>query len=215
MTFHVFVFFLLSFLLLTLAWLGRLCLLHHHRPHWQEGAVHPVVGRLLKLRNPLDCPDCRLCCVHSSVVEPAHAPVRPCCEMKSRRGAHHPGRHRGLRLSQSAVRVLRNHRCSPPCNGWRWQARPGRAHPDLSLSGMPDHLQCSTPHSVVSFENPFTPGRHGSGCARLWARPIRGRAGFRLPTSHHHCVAHSCRGTRTDFARTLLLPSLAPHEAVG
>lgn len=77
MTFHVFVFFLLSFLLLTLAWLGRLCLLHHNRPHWQLGAVHPVVGRLLKPRTPLDCPNCRLSSAHSSVVEPTPAPVRP------------------------------------------------------------------------------------------------------------------------------------------
>jgi hypothetical protein len=87
MTFHVFVFFLLSFLLLTLAWLGRLCLIHHNRPHWQVGAVHPVVRRLLKPRTPLDCPDCRLSSAHSSVVEPAPAPVRPWPEMKSRRGA--------------------------------------------------------------------------------------------------------------------------------
>ncbi len=44
MTFHVFFFFLLSFLLLTLAWLGRLCLLHHSHPHWQAGAVLATCG---------------------------------------------------------------------------------------------------------------------------------------------------------------------------
>jgi hypothetical protein len=36
-----------------------------------------------------------------------------------------------------------------------------------------------------------------------------------LPTSHHHGVAHSCRRTRTDFAPTLLLPSLAPTPTAG
>jgi len=47
MTFHVFSFFLLFLLLLSLAWLGRLCLLHHDRPHWRAGAMHPVARRLL------------------------------------------------------------------------------------------------------------------------------------------------------------------------
>jgi hypothetical protein len=75
MAFHVFVFLLLLFLLLSLAWLGRLCLLHHNRPHWQAGAVHPVVRRLLKPRTPLDCPACRLACAHSSVVELAPTEV--------------------------------------------------------------------------------------------------------------------------------------------
>ena len=43
-----------------------------------------MVHRLLKPRTPLDCPICRLSC---SGVRPAPAPVRPWCEVKSRRGA--------------------------------------------------------------------------------------------------------------------------------
>jgi hypothetical protein len=44
----------------------------------------------------------------------------------------------------------------------RWQAWPGRAHPNLSRSRLPRHVQCSAPYSVVSPENPLTPGRHGA-----------------------------------------------------
>jgi len=40
---------------------------------------------------------------------------RPWREVKSRRGAHHPGEHRGLCLSQPAVPVLRDHRRFHPC----------------------------------------------------------------------------------------------------
>src|SRR3989440_5467304 len=43
--------------------------------------------RLLKPRTPHDCPACRLCCAHSSVVGPVPLPVRPWREIKSRRGA--------------------------------------------------------------------------------------------------------------------------------
>jgi transposase-like protein len=85
MTFHVFVFLLLSFLMLSLAWLCRLSLLHHGLAHSRAGTVHPVVRHLLKPRTPRDCPACRLSCTLPSGVGPA--PVRPWCEMKSRRGA--------------------------------------------------------------------------------------------------------------------------------
>ena len=49
--------------------------------------MHTTAQRLLKSRTPLDCPACNLSCAHSSVVGPAPSPVRPWCEMKSRRGA--------------------------------------------------------------------------------------------------------------------------------
>ena len=60
MTFHVFVFFLLFFLLLTLAWLGRLSALHLNLPDSRAGTLHRVVRRLLKPRTPRDCPACCL-----------------------------------------------------------------------------------------------------------------------------------------------------------
>jgi IS1 family transposase len=81
---QVFVFLLVFFLILSLALLWRLSWLHHQPSHSQAGRRRTLVHRLLKPRTPLDCPLCRLC---SSDVRPASAPVRPWCEVKSRRGA--------------------------------------------------------------------------------------------------------------------------------
>ena len=122
------------------------------------------------------------------------ASAYPCARLS--RGQKPPGstqarEHRGLRLSQSAVRVLRDHRCPRSRPGWRWQARPGRAHPDLSLPGLSHHLQCSTRHAVVSLENPFLLRRHGALSTGRRAGPFRSRADLRLSTSHHYHVADS------------------------
>ncbi len=51
------------------------------------GAIHSTVHRLLKPRTPDDCPACRLASPASSAGEPVPVPVRPWCEVKSRRGA--------------------------------------------------------------------------------------------------------------------------------
>src|SRR5215470_8659020 len=87
MSFHLFFFFLSFLLLLSLAWLGRLSLHHHGLPCSKAGAVHPVIQSLLKPRSPDDCPACRLASTPSSDARPAPIPVRPWCEVKSRRGA--------------------------------------------------------------------------------------------------------------------------------
>jgi IS1 family transposase len=86
MSLHVFGF-LLVFCLICLALLWRFCWLSLQLSHSQAGRRRPLVHRLLKPRTPLDCPACRLPCTHSSVVGPLPAPVRPWCEVKSRRGA--------------------------------------------------------------------------------------------------------------------------------
>ncbi len=104
MALHVVLFLLGSLLFLGWALLCRLSWLQ--LSHSQAGGRHALVHRLLKPRTPLDCPICRLA---SPGVKPASTPVRPWSEVKSRRGARHPSKHRRLRLSQSAVRVLRVH----------------------------------------------------------------------------------------------------------
>jgi len=86
MVFHVFLF-LLVFFLLSLALLWRLCWLPLQPSCSQVGSRRTPLHRHLKPRTPLDCPACRLCSAHSTVVGPAPAPVRPWCEVKSRRGA--------------------------------------------------------------------------------------------------------------------------------
>jgi transposase-like protein len=87
MAFYVFVFLLLSALMLFLAQLCHLYWTHHCLPHSKAVALYPVVHRLLKPRSPDDCPACRLSYTLSSSVEPAPPPVRPWREVKSRRGA--------------------------------------------------------------------------------------------------------------------------------
>jgi hypothetical protein len=49
--------------------------------------VRPTLHRLLRPRTPDDCPACRLACTAASVGGTASVPVRPWCEVKSRRGA--------------------------------------------------------------------------------------------------------------------------------
>jgi hypothetical protein len=87
MAFHVVLFLLVCFLLLSLALLCRLSWPHYQLSHSPAGSRRALVHRLLKPRTPLDCPACRLACTPSSVVRPAPAAVRPWCEVKSRRGA--------------------------------------------------------------------------------------------------------------------------------
>ena len=84
MTFHIFLFLLMFFLLLALTLLWRLSWLPLQPSHSQEGSRRTMFHRLLRPRTPLDCPICRLC---SPGVKPAPVPVRPWSEVKSRRGA--------------------------------------------------------------------------------------------------------------------------------
>ena len=88
MAVHVCVFLLVSFLLLSLALLWRLCWLHHDPAQTRAAAkMRTMLHRLLKPRTPDDCPVCRLASPAPSGGEPAPAPVRPWSEVKSRRGA--------------------------------------------------------------------------------------------------------------------------------
>jgi transposase-like protein len=88
MTVHVFVFLLVSFLLVSLVLLWRLCWLHHGpAPARAAGKLHSRLHRLLKPRSPDDCTACRLASPASSGGWPAPAPERPWSEVKSRRGA--------------------------------------------------------------------------------------------------------------------------------
>jgi transposase-like protein len=87
MIFHVFVFFLLFLLMLSLAWLGRLSVLHQGLAHGRVGTLHPVVHRLLKPRTLRDCPSCCLSSPLAADADPSPLPVRPWSEVKSRRGA--------------------------------------------------------------------------------------------------------------------------------
>src|SRR5258708_151011 len=84
MTVQIFLFLLVSFLVLSLALLWRLDWFSLQPSHSQARSRRTPLHCLLKPRTPLDCPLCRL---FSSGVRPAPAPVRPWREVKSRRGA--------------------------------------------------------------------------------------------------------------------------------
>ena len=84
MTLQIFLFQHVACLFLALALLWRLCWLFLQPSYSQAGSRHTPLYRLLRPRTPLDCPLCRLC---SSAVRSVPAPVRPWCEVKSRRGA--------------------------------------------------------------------------------------------------------------------------------
>ena len=76
------------FLLFSLALLCALCWSHHGPDQSRVAAkVRTRLPRLLKPRTPDDCPACRLASALSSGAGPVPAPVRPWCEVKSRRGA--------------------------------------------------------------------------------------------------------------------------------
>jgi hypothetical protein len=139
MTLHVFVLLLVVCLLLLLVRLGRLDCFPLQPCSSPGVAKRTGLHRLLKPRCSDDCPACRLATPASLCRGPAPGPVRPWREVKSRRGARHPGQHRRLRLSEPAVQLLREHRCALSCTGWRWQAWPGRTHPDVAVSGLPHH----------------------------------------------------------------------------
>jgi transposase-like protein len=87
MALDVFLFLLVFFLLFSLALLWRLCWLPLQPSPSQAGSRRTMVHRLLKPRTPLDCPTCRHSSIPSSGTEPAPAPLRPWCEVKSCRGA--------------------------------------------------------------------------------------------------------------------------------
>src|SRR6266487_1509025 len=171
--------------------------------------------RLLKPRTPHDCPACRLCCAHSSVVGPVPLPVRPWREIKSRRGAPKRVNTEGF-------------------------ACPNRT---CSYSGITDaHIHALVgdgthghAERIQTFRGPacrttFT-ARRDTPLYRLktpslqiamvlsalgsWAGCFRRRTGLRLSTSDHHHVADPCGLARTILARAVLLPSPPPAPPIG
>src|SRR6266702_6492711 len=76
------------FLLFSLVLICALCWPHPGPAQSRAAAkMRTTLHRLLKPRCPDDCPACRLVSTASSGGVPAPAPVRPWCEVKSRRGA--------------------------------------------------------------------------------------------------------------------------------
>jgi hypothetical protein len=209
MTFHIVVFLLVFFLILSLARLWHHGWLHLLPSPSQTEAVRTRVHRLLKPRTPLDCPSCRLACTPWPGVRPAPALVRPWSEVKSRRGAPKRIDTQGFACPNRTclsfgITAAQIH---PAFRGW--QAWPCRADPDLSRSCLSHDVQCAAPHAVVPAENSLPADRRGSVFAGRRAGSFGCRAGLRLPPGHHHepfslvlgCTLKAC--TSASFARCI------------
>ncbi len=187
MTFHLFMLFV-CFCMLAVACLWYLYRSHHGPAH-SERRLRSLVPRRLRPRSPLACPACCRSAARSSGQELSSRVVRPWREIKNRRGARHPRDDRGLCLPKQGVPVLRDHRCADPCSGGRWQPWASRAHPDVSLSGVWPHVQCSPPYAIVPAENAFSSGGPGAECVSRRAGSLGGRTGLWHQACHHHQLA--------------------------
>jgi hypothetical protein len=123
----------------------------HLRPASSRGAakVRTTLPSQLKPRSPDDCPACRLASPALSGVGPAHSPVRPWCEVKSRRGAP-------KRINTEGFACP-----NPQCTYYRiteadfhalvGDGKQGRAEASRpSLSEVPHYVQRSAPHSLLA-----------------------------------------------------------------
>lgn len=139
MALSIFLILLLACLLFSLVLLWHLGWLHFPSSHSAVASRHSLVHRLLKPRCPDDCPACLLASTPSSSVRPASASVRPWCEVKSRRGA--PKRVNTQDYAcpnqQCPYFGITDAQIHAPLG--RWQAWPGRADPDVPLSGLSYH----------------------------------------------------------------------------
>jgi hypothetical protein len=140
MTFHSLLLLLSFFFILCLAWLWHLDWSQHGLPHLAAKTAQPLVHRLLKPRSPRDCPACRLSSPLSAVVEPTSLPVRPWCEIKSRRGAPKRMNTQGFACPNRKCPYFAITDAHIHASFWGWHAWPCRADPDVSLSGLPYHV---------------------------------------------------------------------------
>jgi hypothetical protein len=184
---NVHVFLLVFFLICSLALLCSLCWPYYGPVQPRAAAkVRTVLPRLLKPRNPDDCPACRLASTPSLGGGPAPLPVRPWPEVKSRRGAPKRVSTEGYAcpnqqcvyfgITEAHIHALvgdGKHGRSEPIQTFRCQAcrTTFSARRDTPLY----HLKTPS-HQVALVLSAL-----GS-----WAGCFRRRAGLRLPTSHQH-----------------------------
>ena len=211
----VFVFLLVVGLILSLARLGRLDWFPL-RPASSQGATKRTrLHRLLKPRTPGDCPACRLASPASSSGEPAHAPVRPWREVKSRRGAPKRVNTEGFACP------------NPQCPYFGSTDAHHHALVGDGKHGRAEQIQtfrcqaCRTTFTsrrntpLYRLKTPSQQVAMVRISARRRAGPFGGLAGLWLLSGHHHEVADSCWQARPDVARALLQPSAPPTHPTG
>jgi hypothetical protein len=105
--------------------------------------------------------------VGSASAGPSPLPVRLWCEVKSRRGAPKRVNTEGFACPNQQCPYFGITDAHIHASFRRWQAWPSRAHPDLSLSGVPHDFHCPAPHPHGPSENPFPSRRNGADGTRL------------------------------------------------
>ncbi len=162
-------------------------------------------------RCPDDCPACRLASPAASSGGPVPASVRPWREVKSRWGAPKRVNTEGFACPNPQCAYWGITDAQVHATFWGWHAWPCRTDPDLSLSGLPHHLQCATPHPVVPAENPRAPDP--PWCSLHWPKgwtslPQSGSSAIVRPPSlpgSHTLASTPGRSTSAPFA-----PSISP-----
>src|SRR6266699_1811502 len=204
------------FLLFSLVLLCALCWPHPGPAQSRAAAkMRTTLHRLLKPRCPDDCPACRLVSTASSGGGPAPLPVRPWCEVKSRRGAPKRVNTEGF--------ACPNPQCAyfgitdAQFHALVGDGKHGHAEQIQTFRGPACRTTCSarrhtplyrlkTPaHQIAMVLSALAEGLDPSAAERVF--------GYRqaIITS----LSDSCWRTGADLARTLLLPSPPPTSAVG
>ena len=195
MAFHVFLFLLLFFLMLSLAQLCHLYMLHHCLPHSRARAVHSMVHRLRHHPHP----------TRLSGLSPFLHLLSGCGAIASARAALARGekpagspetqRHPRLRLPQPAVPVLRDHRRSRLCASLVMapmvplnRSRPFAARPAAPRSVLAEGLGPSEARRVFGY-------RHATITTRTT------RAGEHAQTLHEIAISGSRTSKWTNCAQ--------------
>ncbi len=215
MSLYVFVFLLIVCLFLALTLLRHLDCFPVRPSTSQEGAKRSRRHRLLKPRTPLDCPACCHSSPTSTGAGPSPLPVRPWCEVKSRRGApkriHTEGFACPNRLcpyfgiTDAHVHALvgdGKHGHTEPIQTFRCQA----CHTTFSERRHTPLYRLKTPSQQVAMVlSALAEGLDPSAAERVF--------GYRQATITS--LSDSRWQARTDFTRALLPPSLAPAPPTG
>jgi hypothetical protein len=111
---------------------------------------------------------------------------RPWSEVKSRRGAPKRRDTEGFACPNPQCPSFGN--TDAHLHALVGDGKHGRAEPigDLSRPCVPHHVQCSTAHASLPFENSFPAGRSCADGAGRRAGRFRGSASLRLSSGHHH-----------------------------
>jgi hypothetical protein len=209
--------------LFGIAWLiiAWRCLL----PLQGRPAVPPKLPRLLKPRTPLDGPACCPSRPCPTLPAPVRAPVRPWCEIKSRRGAPKRIPTQGFacpmptcpsdQITDAKVHAASRGRLT-------WQRR---SHSDLSLSSLPHDFQRPSQHPALPPQNSRLPRRGsahravrrlgcGSSWTGVWVSPGHDHrlADTRLASRARACISAPCSTSPSRISNWM---NCAPACAAG